>query len=94
MLVLPLHHLACGWSGEALRHRPEAERSRNARTERLPLLQLLDLLGRDLEQLLNLLELRWNELKQLLKMYELLLLKELQLLELLRQDLQQLQKLW
>ena len=94
MILLWLHHQTYRRSVEGLRHQPDAERSRSARTERLPLMELLYLLWDDLNQLLNLLELCRDDLKQLLKMYELLLLKQLQLLKLLRQDLQQLQKLW
>ena len=92
-VVLWLHHVADCRSGEGLRRQPEPERSRDARAERR-LLELLDLLCDDLDQLLNLLQLRRDDLQQLLQMHELLLLKELQLLELLRQDLQELQKLW
>ena len=90
---LDLHHLAGRLSCEHLRSQSESEWTGDTGTERLPLLELLHLLGDELNQLLDLLELRGHQLKQLLKLQKLLLLKELQLLELLGQDLQQLHDL-
>jgi hypothetical protein len=60
------------------------------------LLELLNLVGEDLNQLLELLELLRHELEQLLKLEKLLLLQilePLQLLELLRYELQPLREL-
>jgi hypothetical protein len=76
---------------ERLRYQPEAEWTRQSLAEWL-LLELLDLLGRDLDQLLELLELRGDDLQQLLNLPELLQLEELHLLELLGHGLQPLQK--
>lgn len=88
-----LHHLA-GLPAERVRHRPESERTRKAGAKRLiGLLELLDLMGDNLDELLELLQLRRNEVDQLLEQRGLLLLKELNLLKLLRHDLQQLQDL-
>jgi len=86
-----LHHVAGGLTAERLRHQSKPEGAGESGAERLMLLlELLDLLGNDLDELLELLELRGHELKQLLQKHQLLLLKELHLLELLRHDLEQL----
>src|SRR5206468_7024654 len=88
-----LHHVA-GLSAERLWHQPESERARESCAKRLiGLLQLLDLMGNDLDELLKLLELRRDDGQQLLEQRELLLLKGLYLLKLLRHDLQQLRNL-
>jgi hypothetical protein len=89
--LLDLHHLRGRLSGEHLRNQPERDVTGYARTEGLTLLlELLDLVGYDLNQLLELLELARHPLQQLLQVHEQLLLKELHLLELLRHGLQQL----
>jgi hypothetical protein len=88
-----LHHVA-GLSAERLWHQPESQRARESGAKRLiGLLQLLDLMGNDLDELLKLLELRGDDGQQLLEQRELLLLKGLYLLKLLRHDLQQLRDL-
>jgi len=83
-----------GLTAECLWNQSESERTREPGAKRLILLlELLDLMGNDLDELLELLELRRDDVKQLLKEHELLLLKELNLLKLLRHDLQQVRNL-
>jgi hypothetical protein len=82
------------WSAKDLRRQPEAQGTRDRRSERLSLLlQVLHLLRDRLNQLLKLLQLRRDELEQVLEVHELVLLEYLQLLKLLRDDLQQLPNL-
>jgi len=77
-----------------MRNQPERDGTLDSRSDRLALLlELLDLVGYDLNQLLELLELGWHPLQQLLQVQEYLLFKQLQLLELLRHDLQPLRDL-
>jgi hypothetical protein len=81
-------------AAERLWHQPESQRARESGAKRLiGLLQLLDLMGNDLDELLKLLELRGDDGQQLLEQRVLLLLKGLNLLKLLRHDLQQLRDL-
>jgi hypothetical protein len=83
-----------GLSAERLWHQPESQRARESGAKWLiGLLQLLDLMGNDLDELLKLLELRGDDGQQLLEQCEVLLLKELYLLKLLGHDLQQLRDL-
>jgi hypothetical protein len=80
-------------SGKDLRRHTDAELTGEPLTDGLPLLEMVDLLGDDLDELRQLLKLGGHELNQLLQLEELLLLESLHLLELLRDDLQQLQDL-
>src|SRR5262245_46246409 len=89
-----LHHVSSGLSDKALGIDTETELSGGSQSVGRPLLlQLLNLVGNELDELLELLELGGQRLNELLELLKLLLLQILQLLKLLGQDLQQLKHL-
>src|SRR4029450_13656110 len=89
------HHVSGRLTAETRGTNAETELSGSPQSIGRPLLlQLLNLLGNELDELLELLELCRQGLNQLLKLLKLQLLQVLHLLKLLRHELQQLKHLW